>query len=342
MMSDRSKIASLELGRLVAMIAIIMLHCQMFLSYFTLDGEPWFGYVFNQLTRFAVPLFFLIAGYLIQPKLTNKPWQTVLNYGSPLIRIWAIWSVISLLMPFNWGVLLEHGYLAERQGYWSYLLQTPLNSLLEGGLVHLWFIPALLSAIVIIAALIDFKLSRWILPLSLALYCYGVLAGSYAVLTELPSPFFTRNGPFFATLMVAIGFTLRQSEFQFSASKAIWLTGLGLSIHIVEAYWLHGMGQIFNTNDFLFGTIFWATGIMMYLLTHPDLGRNAIVFSLSKRVLPVYVCHLPMVIVMMNVAGFFGLTHAPKDAIVLIGTLVFSYLLVVATEKTPLNRWLFR
>lgn len=66
-MPNHPKIASLELGRVIAMLAIIALHCQLFTTYWFLDDEPWVAYLFNQSTRFAVPLFFLISGYLIQP-----------------------------------------------------------------------------------------------------------------------------------------------------------------------------------------------------------------------------------------------------------------------------------
>ncbi len=66
-MAKKQKIASLEFARIIAMFAIIGLHCQMALTYWQWDGIPWVGYMLNQLARFAVPLFFLISGYLIQP-----------------------------------------------------------------------------------------------------------------------------------------------------------------------------------------------------------------------------------------------------------------------------------
>ena len=106
-------IASLELGRVVAILAIIGLHCQMALSYALIDEVPWVGYTLNQAARFAVPLFFLISGYLIQPKLTRSPWETLTSYSKPLLKVWLAWSIISLLMPFNLGKVMEVGYLAE-------------------------------------------------------------------------------------------------------------------------------------------------------------------------------------------------------------------------------------
>jgi surface polysaccharide O-acyltransferase-like enzyme len=96
-----NKIASLELGRLIAMFAIIFLHSQSL----------------NQLSRFAVPFFFLLSGFLIQPKLSRDPFTTLKNYSLPLIQVWLVWSVICLLMPFNWHAFLTNGYIAERIGY---------------------------------------------------------------------------------------------------------------------------------------------------------------------------------------------------------------------------------
>ncbi|MCW8334218.1 acyltransferase [Vibrio paucivorans] len=341
-MFPKDKIASIELGRVIAMVAIIALHCQMFLTYFQYDGTPWFGYIFNQLTRFAVPLFFIISGFLIQPKLTQDPIGTLKSYSKPLIRIWLIWSVISLVMPFNLGVVAEHGYLAERTGYWNYLAQAPLNSLLEGGLVHLWFIPALVIAVAVLAYLVKWDKTFLIFPTSIALYYYGVFAGSYQIITDLDAPFFTRNGPFFATLMVAIGFTIRELELRWRATTALAVTFLGMAIHFIEAYYLHGFGQIFNMNDFLMGTALWATGCFMWLLAKPNLGNHPLVFTLAKRILPVYVSHLLIVIVMMNVSGILGVTAGLKDLIVFTGTLLITYALVVGLEKTPLKHLLFR
>ncbi|ENM1126858.1 acyltransferase family protein, partial [Vibrio parahaemolyticus] len=168
-MATNRKIASLEFARIIAMVAIVGLHCQMALTYWQWDGVPWVGYLLNQLARFAVPLFFLISGYLIQPKLSSNPLETLANYAKPLMKIWLVWSVISLLMPFQWQVVAEAGYLAERQGYWGYLASAPLNSLLEGGLVHLWFIPALVIAVAIIACLVRIGMTQLLLPTAVLL-----------------------------------------------------------------------------------------------------------------------------------------------------------------------------
>ncbi|MEZ8373372.1 acyltransferase [Vibrio cyclitrophicus] len=336
------RIASIELGRVIAILAIIGLHGQMALTYWQINEVPWIGYVLNQAARFAVPLFFLISGYLIQPKLTASPWTTFINYSKPLLKVWLVWSIICLVMPFNLAKVEELGYLGERQGYWGFLMNTPLNSFLEGGLVHLWFLPALMFAVLIIALMVEMKLDKLLLPTAILLYVYGVLAGSYTSLTDLSAPFFTRNGPFFSTLMVTLGFLIRQHQWKVSSTKALGFLAIGMFIHFAEAAWLTNFDVGFNMIDFLFGTTLWGVGVFMWLLANPNIGNYAWVRSISNRMLGIYVSHLLVIIVLFNVCGILGITEIGKDITVFFGTFILSFMLVSGIEKTPLQRWLLR
>jgi hypothetical protein len=64
---------------------------------------------------------------------------------------------------------------------------------MENGLVHLWFIPGLICAIAILALCIRFNLTLLLLLFAIILYLYGTAGGSYGKLTELRTPFVTRN-----------------------------------------------------------------------------------------------------------------------------------------------------
>nr|WP_269748125.1 acyltransferase family protein [Enterovibrio coralii] len=180
-----ARIPSLELGRLIAIVAVIVIHAG------PLRGDAYsanvnlLSDVINQICRFAVPFFFLLTGYFAQPKLVSSPIETLKSYAKPLFTIWLAWSVIYLLMPFRFDVVISQGFMAERTGYWNYLLQTPLNTLFEGGLVHLWYIPGLLSALTILALLIARKQESLIVPLALGLYAWGLGAGSYEPIMEV-------------------------------------------------------------------------------------------------------------------------------------------------------------
>ena len=341
-MKNPHKIASLELGRLFALFAIIALHSQIFMTYLLVDDVPVFGYTFNQLTRFAVPFFFILSGYLIQPKLSTSPFDTLKHYSSPLIKIWLVWSLLCLAMPFNWQRVATDGYLAERTGYWNWLTQNPLNALMEGGMVHLWFIPALVIAVGIIALLIHFNKSSLLIPVAVILYAYGVMGGSYQTLTEVWTPFFTRNGPFFSTLMVVIGFELRKRKVTLSSTKSLLLLLVGIVIHFSEAYWLTTYHVPFNQHDFLTGTPFIGIGLFLLLLSRPNIGNHPLTFKLSRHVLSIYICHLLFVAVLWNLTKMMGVTLAVRDFTVVFGTVILSTSFVLAVDKTSLKKWLFR
>ncbi|GAM58473.1 fucose 4-O-acetylase [Vibrio ishigakensis] len=252
-----NKIASFELGRVIAIFAVITIHCQLFVTYPLLGGEAWFGHIINQLCRFAVPFFFLLTGFLIQPKLKTDPINTAINYCKPILLIWMVWSLIYLAAPFNLATLMSDGYLAERDKYWGFLMQTPLNSFLEGGLVHLWYLMSLIIGILIIAIMQKLGLEKALIPLSIVLFLYGVLAGSYAVLTDLEAPFLTRNGPFLSLIMICLGGWIRENNIKISAKAAFIMMAVGALFHLAEAYLLSGHGMDFRLNDFLFATPIW-------------------------------------------------------------------------------------
>lgn len=342
MKANSQKIASLELMRIIAMIAIIAIHTRIFIAGPLLQGQPWLADIINQLSRFAVPFFFLLSGFLIQPKLCLAPILTMRRYCVPLLKIWLVWSVICLLLPTQYKTLMSEGYLSERQDYLAFLLKTPLNSALEGGFVHLWFLPALMIAVCMIAFFVYFKQLRYLLPFSILLYVVGVLAGSYASLTEMIAPFMTRNGPFFSLLMVAIGFEIKRCDLKLSTSLSLLLLCLGLIGHFTEAFWLFSKGVSFPNHDFLFFTPLWAVGLFLFLLSKPNLGEHPLTHYLSRLILPIYLCHLSIVVVFYNLIYIFSITGFARDALVFFGTLIMSFIFVKMIEKTPLNKYLFR
>ncbi|WP_028862797.1 acyltransferase [Psychromonas aquimarina] len=337
-----ARIASLEFMRVIAMAAVIAIHTRLFIDAPIINGHAWLADVVNQLSRFAVPFFFLLAGFLIQPKLMNSPLSVMRRYNAPLLKVWLVWTAICLILPTRLNTVMEQGYLGERQAYWNFLLDTPLNSFLEGGLVHLWFLPALIIAVVMTGLFVHFKLLKLLLPAAALLYIYGVLAGSYASITEIGSPFLTRNGPFFSFLMVVIGFEIRRFEFRLSAQSALLMLSAGLLGHFAEAYWLFTKEVAFSSHDLLLFTPLWASGLFFFLLAKPLLGDHPLTYWLSKSILPIYVCHLSIVIVFYNIAGIFAVSGLARDALLFFGTIISSIAFVKLVEKTSVQKYLFR
>lgn len=329
-------------AKVIATVAVILLHSHAFISAPLWQGEPWLGLFLNQVTRFAVPLFFVIAGYLIQPKLQQDPWATLKAYAKPLLKVWLAWSVIYLLLPFNLGTVAEQGYWYERTQYWSQLWQTPLNTLFEGGLVHLWYIPGLISGLVVMALLLARGRAKWILPLALAMYVYGLATSSYQPFTDLEAPIFPRNGPFFSTLMLAIGFWVRAKGQPMSAALAVIISALGMMLHLTEAYFLLPLTDEYPGYDFLVATPLWAYGLLHLCLALPQVGQQAWLKRLSEATLGIYLVHLLVFIYYKNVLGMFSLSGYWPELLATPVVFVVSYLVVIMLRLTPLQRVLLR
>ncbi|KHT62690.1 fucose 4-O-acetylase [Photobacterium gaetbulicola] len=340
-MSD-NRIASFEAGRLIALLGVIAIHSQVFIQAPLITGEPWLGLLINQLSRFAVPLFFIMAGYFIAPKLSTLPSSTVKQYSKPLLKVWLVWSAIYFLVPFNLQLAWEEGYLAERNGYWQYLLSQPLNTLFEGSLVHLWYLPGLICGLSVIAVCCHLKKQNLILPIAIGLYLFGLAAGSYGALTGLESPLFTRNGPFMSTLMLAAGFKIRQSGWQLSARNAAGLAICGMGLHMAEAGFLMRYDVPFNMHDFLLGTPLWGAGLFLMLKQRPLFGQSLAKLNISKHVLGIYLLHLLIIIYLMQLLPLLGITGYANDILLFVLTCLISYGVVALINKTPLRTLLLR
>ncbi|MCG3866036.1 MULTISPECIES: acyltransferase family protein [unclassified Photobacterium] len=340
----QNRIASFELGRLIALLAIIGLHSQVFMKSPLIFGEPIIGMMLNQMSRFAVPLFFLMAGYFYYPKFTsNESKEEVFTqYAKPLLIMWFSWSVIFLILPFNFTTLLNDGYFAERSNHWNNLLANPLNSLFEGSLVHLWYIPALICAMGIITILHKLKLDNMLLPIAIMLFVYGCAAGSYVPLTHLEAPIFTRNGPFFSTLLAVLGYEINRRQITLNTKKSLIIALIGFSIFLLEANYLYFFADGAYYHDFLFGSPIWAVGIFLFLQSKPNFGEQLKPAAFSKDILGIYLCHLLIVIYFFNLVFMLNINPILSSFLALPFAFIISFLLVKLLRKLPFGYLLVR
>ena len=342
------RISSIECGRVLAIMAVMTIHISPFSNPFdpTLWGDSfylWLGGTINQLCRFAVPLFFLCAGYFLQPRLTTgNPMAVALRYCRPLLVLWLGWSLIYLLVPFNPIAAVQQGYLAGMAGQWQMQVGDPLNAWWVGGMIHLWFLPALMLAVLILALCQRVGLPRLALVLGALLYLLALLGGSYGKpLLGAEWALLTRNGPFFSLLFVALGAGLRAGNWRPTASLSSWLLGAGIALYALEAWGLLRFAEVpLNRHDFLLGSVPWSLGLFGLLLARPDWGKGSWLERQAPKVLGLYCLHMMLVAWMM--------TFGPQDKQVwwelikvpaLIALSLLAYRLLAAT---PASRWLLR
>lgn len=342
------RISSIECGRTLAIMAVMLIHISPFANPFdpTAWSETHFVYLagfFNQIARFAVPFFFLCSGYFLWPKLQKQaPFAVAIAYCKPLWWLWLVWSLVYILVPFSPQAVMEQGYLAAMQPQWQMLLADPLNQWWTGGMVHLWFLPALIMAVWALAFCLRYMSLSQALWMGGALYLLGLIGGSYGkALFGSEWHLLTRNGPFFSVLLVAIGAWMRQENVHFRSQTALRLMLAGMLLYAIEAISLFAFWHIpFGRHDFLLGSIPWAVGLFGWLLANPQLGKDSWLERLAPHVLGLYCLHMLLVIWVFPVSMKLMAPwwECVKPALVF----ALSVLLLQLVRRLPGRDWLLR
>ncbi|MGY3941976.1 acyltransferase [Aeromonas tecta] len=341
------RIASIECGRVLAIVAVMTIHISPFSNPFDpgLWGDPlylWLGGIINQLCRFAVPLFFLCAGYFLQPRLSQDPTGVALRYCRPLLLLWLGWSLIYLLVPFNPLAAVQQGYLPAMAGQWQMQIGDHLNAWLVGGMIHLWFLPALMLAVLILGLCQWVRLPGLALVMGALLYLLALLGGSYGKpLLGGEWALLTRNGPFFSLLFVALGAYLKARSWRPDTTLSLRLLGAGLALYALEAWGLLHFAEVpLNRHDFLLGSIPWALGLFGLLLANPHWGKGSWLERQAPKVLGLYCLHM-MLVVWLMVFGPQG-KHLWWEMLKVPALLACTLLAYRLLEATPASRWLLR
>ena len=342
------RISSIECGRVLAIMAVMTIHLAPFTNPFDpqLWNSPlyfWLSDIINQLCRFAVPLFFLCAGYFLQPKLaTGKPLAVALAYCRPLLLLWLAWSLVYLLVPFNPLAAMEEGYLTVMTDQWQMQLGDSLNAWWVGGMIHLWFLPALILAVLILALGQQLGKPRLALGLGALLYLLALIGGSYGnLLLGAEWAFLTRNGPFFSLLFVALGAALRARHWQPGQTLAWTLLGTGMALYALEVFALLHLADVAATrHDFLLGSVPWTLGLFALLLANPGWGSGSWLERQAPKVLGLYCLHM-MLVVWLVILGPQGqhLWWEISKVPLLFALSLLAYRLLAAH---PISRWLLQ
>ena len=217
----------LDRFRLLAAVLVVCIHTGPLAS-FTEAGDFWLTRV---LARVAVRLFFMTSGYF----LARSGWKNTGRFVKKSLLLYG--AAVLLYLPVNW----YNGGAAPLE--WGRRLLT------DGTLYHLWYFPA-----VILGVLIARNLARLGGPAALiaagTLYLLGVGGDSwYGFAARFPAAesfyegvfrFFsyTRNGLFFAPLLLLLGAAGKRWSSRVSLTGAI----LSMALMTAEGFYVRIQG----------------------------------------------------------------------------------------------------
>lgn len=286
------RILSIDTVRVIAITAVIAIHTYPFGSGIASEQNTsmYIAILINQLSRFAVPFFFIISGYFwgIKTRKSLNPLDISSPMTKRLLLLFVCWSFVYLLPYSSTSLWLESTYQKI-----TFFIQHPIKLLFEGTKDHLWFLMALICAVAICAIFIQFKKTKLLFYTALLLYFIGVLAGAYSQTPiGIELNFNTRNGPFFGTLLFFTGYYLSG----LAVSKKWFLYGLicfslGTLVHFAEVVFLWKYYQTTLVQDFVFGTYFMGLGISLVALSNQPFLQSKRLSEIGKLTLGIYAIH---------------------------------------------------
>lgn len=197
---------AIDVIKYIAAIMIICIHCKVVIPI------PAYNFILkNIICRIAVPFFFIATGFFVR-KGTVKSADYLRGYLRSLLKSYLIWSLIFLPIGLDW--IHQHLNLP----IYLYPVALFAGLIYTGTFYHLWYIPAVIFALLVV---------NWLLPrlghvkmllLTAILYGFGCLESYSSMLagTILGSVFSmyqqvlftTRNGLFFGLMFVAMGYLI--------------------------------------------------------------------------------------------------------------------------------------
>lgn len=345
----RPRIASIELFRIFAMLAIVTIHSQPF-GFATFPAlQHRIAGLINSSCRFSVPYFFMVSGYLFAEKISSaKPvMATFWRSARRLLSLYFVWCVFYLLVPFkfisDWPTQSWADLVLRHLRYFS---ERGLDVPFQGTQEVLWFLPSLVIGLAIVAISVANGWQKYLPYGAIALYTLGLAYGSYSLIWSDTGNanfiFNTRNGPFFSTLCVTFGWLLsvkrRQGKWQVSASRAAAIAIICLVVQIIETKVINSAARLpFEPFDYVVGTFGFGAGVLLLALAKPHWGENWPILHWSRYTLGIFLIHYAFIDVIQPLNARYN--NVPWE----LGTPIAVYVASLATtalmmQWRPLRR----
>lgn len=209
------RIASIDYLKLVAAFFVVCIHTKTTAAWDHFAPDS-LSFVIDSIARFAVPFFFVSAGYFTSVDDRVKGRRQVRR----LVLAGTFWSLFFVLLRTFLGAGYPHFSFSEN---------APLNELINmvyrifiyGFERHLWFVPAYLIGISVLYCCHRYGMSAsQCLLLGLLCYALGLSGQGWAFLVYpakvvpfIHETYFTRSGIFLAFPCMALGQWLRRQNF---------------------------------------------------------------------------------------------------------------------------------
>jgi len=319
------RIHTLDSLKLIAICAVFVIHYGIFRSF---QGEYENGLYlgFNILARFAVPVFFVIAGYLFYQRTQTK---ALYSYSKDyLIKIF--------LMYLGW-TFIYHMVFGLAVGVWN-----PINlasTLYYGtaGFEILWFLPALFYSILALAIAQKFNKTGLLFIVATLLHLIGLCNQSYQSLIPTSLLFIDinfRDPLFFGLFYVTLGHQLlaqqwQEKLFSISENASVWLMIVVVSAGLMLFEGLTLIQQFAGPiGEYYLFTPLLTISMLMVAVTIRNNRKNSFFSKLGTYSGEIYLNHGVLLFFYFILVAFLGYRSTPEQTSVIANSISYQLLLV--------------
>lgn len=263
-----------------------------------IDGS--FGFILDSIARFAVPFFFVAAGFLFGQHILkgSNPGNYFKKYIAKLIKIYASWLAFYMLYDITTSLLYSYiRGLDISKVLINYFEKLTLLNLLYYGEgttgYHLWFLPALIWSATILFIMYHYKKVNLLLIISLVFHIIGLFGQSYSDLYQLPIA--TRDPLFFGLFYTSLGFffALHYEKIKrfITEKERILFYSFIISI-VLQVVERSITAKTVDGGDYNISTIFVTIALFFLVLNYKQLGKESLLSKIGRNSLGIYVIHV--------------------------------------------------
>ncbi|NOU95117.1 acyltransferase family protein [Paenibacillus sp. LMG 31456] len=294
---------SIDFVKFFAIFFVVTIHTKPFSNTNILGtNDLYIDFTLNTFARFAVPFFFLIAGYLFGQKVkqSDKKFNYFKKYILKLIKLYIYWQLFyllyDLLLKSLVSIVKGLNIKSELLNYISSLNYVKLLYYGEGTSgSHLWYLISLIWCVLVLFLFYKMNKINHLLILSLILYLIGLFGQSYSGIFNLSIQtrdaiffglFYTTFGFFFAyradSLLVLIKWKPITYGYLFFAFSFLQIIERALLVKFFKG----------NLGDYFLSTILLTISLFFLVLSNSQIGKNSSIVKIGENSVGIYVIHV--------------------------------------------------
>ncbi len=329
MEENQKRYDSINIMRMICAFLVISLHTSIFAS-INLGLN---SIIAKGISRIAVPFFFISTGYFMVKNITKGGY--VKGFVKKLSLIYLLISVIDIILIMPYVSMRLSGDFIDK-----------IKIIFIGGVTEsLWYIPAIIFAVVLISLFLKKNCIKPLISLSVLLYIIGLLGDSYfglikntpieGVINFYNNIFInTRNGITFSVPFVALGVLIAKENIKLSKN----ITNMCLIIFSIlfafEAYFLNLSSISIDTNMYI--SLLLLVPVIFIWLLNMNVKINERTSNIFREMsLWIYCVHETIMLIVMIYMGSKN-TMLMFLEVSLISTFI-AYLIARKKVKVPVN-----